>query len=53
MGNLWSLILRYEHGLRVLENMPLRKILGTKREAGKKLHNQELHVVDHYPILCR
>jgi hypothetical protein len=35
MGNLPSLILRNEQRLRVLENMPLRSILGTKREAGK------------------
>jgi hypothetical protein len=50
MGNLPSLMLKNEHRLRVLENMPSRKILGTKREAGKKLHNQKLHVMDHYPM---
>jgi len=35
MGNLPPLILRNKHRLRVLENTPLRRILGTKRDAEK------------------
>jgi hypothetical protein len=43
----WSLILREEHRLRVLENRVLRRILGPKRDemmgGWRKLHNEELH----------
>jgi hypothetical protein len=43
----WSLTLREEHRLRVLENRVLRRIFGPKRDEvrGKwrKLHSQELH----------
>jgi hypothetical protein len=43
----WSLILRYEHRLRVFENRVLRGIFEPKREevAGgwRRLHNEELH----------
>jgi hypothetical protein len=41
----WSLTLREEHRLRVLENRVLR-IFGPKREedgSWRKLHNDELH----------
>jgi hypothetical protein len=42
----WSLTLREEHRLRVLENRVLRRIFGPKREedvSWRKLHNDELH----------
>jgi hypothetical protein len=44
----WSLTLREEHGLRVLEeNRVLRRIFGPKRDEvtgdWRKLHNEELH----------
>jgi hypothetical protein len=42
----WSLTLREKHRLRVSENMVLRRIFGTKRDAEtgewRKLHNEEL-----------
>jgi hypothetical protein len=39
--------LRKEHGLRIFENMMLRRIFGPKDEIGdwRKLHNEELHVL--------
>jgi hypothetical protein len=43
---IWSLTLREEHRLRVLENRVLRKIFGPKWEEDgtwRKLHNDELH----------
>jgi hypothetical protein len=43
----WSLTLREENILRVLENWVLRKIFGLKRDDApggwRKLHNEELH----------
>jgi hypothetical protein len=43
----WSLILREEQRLRVLENRVLRRIFGPKRDevrgGWRKLHNEELH----------
>jgi hypothetical protein len=43
----WSLTLREEHRLRVLENRVLRRIFGPKRVevtgGWGKLHNEELH----------
>jgi hypothetical protein len=43
----WSLTLRNENRLRVLENMVLRKTSGINREQARgdsrKLHNEELH----------
>jgi hypothetical protein len=43
----WSLTLREEHTLRMLENRVLRKIFGQKRDevtgGWSKLHNEELH----------
>jgi hypothetical protein len=43
----WFLILRNEHRLRVLENEMLRRILGPKKDevigGWRKLHNQKLH----------
>jgi hypothetical protein len=43
----WSITLREEHRLRVLENRVLRRIFGPKREevAGgwRRLHNEKLH----------
>ena len=45
----WSLTLREDHRLRVLENKVLRKIFGTKRDEitgeWKNLHNTELHAL--------
>jgi hypothetical protein len=42
----WSLTLREEHKLRVLENRVLRRIFGPKRDkvtgGWRKLHNKEL-----------
>ena len=46
---IWSLTLREEHKLRVLENRVLRRIFGAKRDEvtgeGRKLHNGELNVL--------
>jgi hypothetical protein len=43
----WSLMLREEHGLRVFENMVLRRIFGPKSDEvtgeWRKLHSEELH----------
>jgi hypothetical protein len=43
----WSLTLRKEHKLRVIENRVLRRIFGPKRDGvtglWRKLHNKELH----------
>jgi hypothetical protein len=43
----WSLTLREEHRLRVLENRVLKRIFGAKRDemvrGWSKLHNEELH----------
>jgi hypothetical protein len=43
----WSLTLREEHRLRVVENRVLRRIFGLKRDEvtgeWRKLHNKELH----------
>jgi hypothetical protein len=42
----WSLTIREEHRLRVLENRVLRRIFGPKRDEvtgeWRKLHNEEL-----------
>jgi hypothetical protein len=44
----WSLTLREEHRLRVLENRKLRSIFGSQRDEvtgeWRKLHNEELRV---------
>jgi hypothetical protein len=43
----WSLTLREEHRLRVIESRVLRRIFGPKRDevtgGWRKLHNEELH----------
>jgi hypothetical protein len=53
----WSLTLGEEHGLRVLENMVLRKIFGPKRdeETGewRELHNEELHDLYSSPSITK
>jgi hypothetical protein len=45
----WSLTLREDHRLRVLENGVLRRIFGPKRDEvtgeSRKLHNEELHTL--------
>jgi hypothetical protein len=51
----WSLTLREEHGLRVLENRVLR-IFGPKREedgSWRKLHNDKLHSLYSSPNIVR
>jgi len=51
----WSVILREEHRLRVLENRVLRKIFGPKRDkvtgGWRRLHNELLVICTHHQIL--
>ncbi|KAJ4427803.1 hypothetical protein ANN_25456, partial [Periplaneta americana] len=53
----WTLTLREEHRLRVLENKVLRKIFGAKRDEvtgeWRKLHNAELHPLYSSPDIIR
>ncbi|KAJ4448532.1 hypothetical protein ANN_10550 [Periplaneta americana] len=53
----WTLSLREEQRLRVLENKVLRKIFGVKRdevtEEWRKLHNAELHALYTSPDIIR
>jgi hypothetical protein len=53
----WSLILREEHSLRVLENKVLRTIFGPNtdgvRGGWRKLHNEELHNLYSSPTIIR
>jgi hypothetical protein len=53
----WSLTLREEHRLRVLENRVLRRIFGPKRDEvtgeWRKLHNEELHILYSSPNIIR
>jgi hypothetical protein len=53
----WSLTVREEYRLRVLENRVLRRIFGPKRDevtgGWKKLHNEELRNVYSSPSLIR
>jgi hypothetical protein len=52
----WSLTLREEHRLRVLENRVLRKIFGPiRKEDGswRKLHNDELHNLYYSPNIVK
>jgi hypothetical protein len=53
----WSLTLREEHRLRVLENRVLRRISGPKRdevtEEWRKLHNEELQILYSSPNIIR
>jgi hypothetical protein len=53
----WSVILREEHRLRVLENRVLRKIFGPKREkvtgGWRRLHNEHLMICTPHQILYR
>jgi hypothetical protein len=52
----WSLTLREEHRLRVIENRVLRRIFGPKREddgSWRKLHNDELHSLYSSPNIVR
>ena len=53
----WSLTLREEYRLRVLENKVLRKIFGAKKDEitdeWRKLHNAELHALYSSPNIIR
>jgi len=53
----WSLTLRKERRLRVLENRMLRRIFGRKRdeitEEWRKLHNEELNDLYYSPNIVR
>jgi hypothetical protein len=53
----WSLTLREEHRLKVLENRVLRNIFGPKRDeltgGWRKLHNEELHNLYSSPSIIR
>jgi hypothetical protein len=53
----WSLIVREKHRLRVFENRVLRKIFGPKRDElmgdWRKLHNEELHNLYSSPNVTR
>jgi hypothetical protein len=53
----WSLTLREENRLRVLENRVLRRIFGPKRDEvtgeWRKLHNEELHILYSSPNIIR
>ena len=52
----WSLTLREERKLRVIENMVLRRIFGPRRDEVtgelRRLHNEELNDLYPHPILC-
>jgi hypothetical protein len=54
---IWSLILREEHRLRVFENRVLRRIFGPKRDEvtgeWRKLHNEKLHDLYSSPSIIR
>jgi hypothetical protein len=54
---IWSLILKEEHRLRVFENRVLRRILGPKREEvtkeRRKLHNEQLNGLYSLPNVVR
>ena len=53
----WSLTLREERGLRVLENRVLRRVFGAKRDEitweWRKLHYEELHDLYCSPNIAR
>jgi hypothetical protein len=54
---IWSLILREEHRLRVFENRMLRKIFGLKRDEvtgeWRKLYNEEVRDLFSSPSIIR
>jgi hypothetical protein len=53
----WSLTLREEERLQVLENRVLRRIFGPKRDEvtgdWRKLHNEEIHNLYSFPSTIR
>jgi hypothetical protein len=56
-SEIWSLILREEHRLRMLEKRVLRRIFGRKRDemtgGWRKLHNEDLHNLYSSPSIIR
>jgi hypothetical protein len=56
-GETWSLTLREEYKLRVLENRVLRRIFGPKRDGvrggWRNVHNEELHDLYSSPSIIR
>ena len=54
---IWSLILREERKLRVIENIVLRRIFGPRREEVtgecRRMHNEELHDLYSSPNIVR
>ena len=49
----WSLILRWDRSLRVVENRILRRIFGSKNGEWRRLHNEELHSLYRSPNIVR
>jgi hypothetical protein len=53
----WSVTLREEHKLRVIENRVIRTLFGSKRDevtgGWRKLHNEELHNLYSSPSIIR
>jgi hypothetical protein len=53
----WSLTLKEKHGLKVSENMELRRIFGPKKEevtgGWRRLHNEELRNLYASPDIVR
>jgi hypothetical protein len=53
----WSLTLKEEHSLKVLENRVMRRISETKRDeimgGRRKMHNEELHNFYSLPSIIR
>jgi len=54
---IWRLVLREEHSLRVFESLVLRRIFGSKREEvtgeGRRVHNEEPFFLHSSPNIIR